>query len=269
MIAEVRFHHLMNPQHCLWRFPPEQLRLRHGEIHVWRADLNEQSAYVRSILPFLTSTDLRRVESFHFQKNREHFILGRGILRLLLENYLDIEPDQLRICYGQFGKPALAESSNTRRLHFNVSHSHELALFAFARDVQLGVDVEYVRPDFAFKDVARQFFSPAEFEKLLRLQPDQMIEAFFNCWTRKEAYIKAVGKGLSIPLDQFEVSFAPSEPAALLSVKDSTTDVPWSLQELSPGPGYVAAIVTEKGEWRLSCWHWGGASKLIKRHRSN
>ena len=244
----------MAPQPSFWCFPLEPPRLEPDEIHVWRADLNKQSDRVNSFFQVLNPTEKARAERFQFQKHRDRFVIARGILRVILGRYLNVEPERLQIFYGAYGKPVLADVHKENRLHFNVSHSHGLTLYAMARKRKLGIDLEYVREDLATENIAEQFFSRGEIEKLLKLPPSQRAKAFFNCWTRKEAYVKAVGKGLSIPLDQFEVSFAPDEPAVLLS--ESGTVSGWSLRELSPGLGYVAALAFEGVAGRLSHWQW-------------
>lgn len=243
---------LTKPSFWCLPFPP---RLERDEIHVWRTDLNEQSDELQSFLGVLNATERTRAERFHFKKDRDRFVIARGILRMILGRYLHVEPERLQICYGPHGKPALADVHKKDRLHFNVSHSHSLTLYAIARERELGMDLEYVRHGFATESIARHVFSPGEIEKFLKLPPSQRDQAFFNCWTRKEAYVKAVGKGLSLPLNQLEVSFAPGEPAALLSENGKNVSG-WSLRDLSPGPGYVAAIAIEGVVSGLSNWQW-------------
>jgi 4'-phosphopantetheinyl transferase len=142
-------------------------------------------------------------------------------------------------------------------LSFNLTHSHQLALYAVTRRREIGVDLEYVRADFADEQIAERFFSPREVAALRTVPENLLKEAFFHCWTRKEAYVKAKGEGLSIPLDQFDVSLAPGEPALLLSTRDDPQEADrWSLQALFPGSGYVAALAVEGRTWRLKCWQW-------------
>ena len=159
--------------------------------------------------------------------------------------------------YGPQGKPDVAASQNSSRLRFNLSHSGELALVAVSRNVELGVDVEQIKPDFAGLEIARRFFSPQECAKLECVLPNARADAFFDCWTRKEAYIKARGGGLSIPLDSFEVAFAPGEEPALLQVRNSH-DAPshWRFHALHPDPGYKAALAVEGDDHELRLWEW-------------
>src|SRR6185295_10633961 len=158
----------------------------------------------------LEAGELERAGRFHFEKHRRHFVVGRGGLRYVLARYLDLKPEEFRFSYGEYGKPALEE------IQFNMSHSHGVALFAVARDRELGVDVEHVRADFASEDIAQRFFSRVEVAAFNALQKEEQVAGFFRCWTRKEAYIKAIGRGLSEPLDAFDVTLAPGEAAALL-----------------------------------------------------
>ncbi len=240
-----------------WCPPPENLTLGNDEVHVWRAFLDLPASQVQSLQQTLVAEELRRAERYYFQKDREHFIVARGLLRAILGRYLRIEPSQLRFCYGPHGKPELAGQTGGEALRFNVSHSHGLALYALTRDRKIGVDLERIRPDLADEKIAERFFSPREVAVLRALPTNMQPEAFFACWTRKEAYLKARGEGLALCLDQFDVSLAPGEPAALLSTNGDPQEVSrWSLQELDPGPGYVAALAVEGHAWQLKCWQW-------------
>jgi 4'-phosphopantetheinyl transferase len=170
----------------------------------------------------------------------------------------------VHLAYNAYGKPELAPDSNAPPLRFNLSHSHELALFGFAYGREIGIDIEYIRPTFAREQIAAQFFSPRENAALRLLAADQHALGFFNCWTRKEAYIKARGQGLSLPLDQFDVSLTPGEPAVLLQTRDIPQEAArWSLHALAPGPGYLAALAVEGREWSLSTWHWSGQPETL------
>ena len=240
-----------------WYPPPVPLTLGNNEVHVWCASLDLPASQVQSLQNTLVIEELRRAERYYFQKDRKHFIVARGVLRDILGRYLKIEPGQLRFCHNPYGKPGLAGETGGETLCFNVSHSHGLALYAITRDRAVGVDVEFIRPDLATEDIAERFFSPREVAVLRTLPANIQPEAFFNCWTRKEAYIKAKGKGLSIPLDQFDVSLAPGEPATLLSVNGESKEASrWSLQELDVGSGYAAALAAEGHDWQLKCWQW-------------
>ncbi len=238
-----------------WRPSPHDLRLFHNDVHVWRAELNHSTGTAQSFVPLLAPDERSRAEKFHFQKDRDRFIIARAFLRVILSRYLQLRPDQLRFCYGPYGKPSLIGIEGEQAVRFNVSHSHDLALYAIARGREVGVDVEYMREDFASEKIAEHFFSRGEVDALRELPANRRTEAFFNCWTRKEAYIKGTGVGLSLPLGQFDVSLVPGEAAALLSVRENIPGASnWSLRELIPGPSYAAAIAIEGSNCRLSCW---------------
>jgi 4'-phosphopantetheinyl transferase len=224
---------------------------------VWRASLDLDAARIQDLHCTLTPDEQERADRFHFQKDRDHYIVARGTLRAILGRYLVVEPSALRFCYSSYGKPALAETFGGNELSFNLAHSHQLALYAVTRRREIGVDLEYVRADFADEGIAERFFSPREVAALRTVPQNLRKEAFFNCWTRKEAYVKAIGEGLSMPLDQFDVSLAPGEPALLMSTrKDPQEAARWSLQALFPGSGYVAALAVEGHSWQLKCWQW-------------
>lgn len=228
-------------------------------MHVWRAALDARAAEVEALFGTLSPEERERAERLRFEKDRRHFIVARGTLRALLGRVLRAEPAGLSFVYEAYGKPALSRVEGRESIHFNVSHSGGLALYALARDRRVGLDVERVRADFAPEQIAEQFFSEDEVRRLRALPAALRAEGFFNCWTRKEAYIKARGEGLSFPLERFAVSLSPHEPARLLSVGGSTREAErWSLRRLRPGVGYVGAVAAEGRGWRLECWEWDG-----------
>lgn len=171
--------------------------------------------------------------------------------------YLSTAPEQLRFCYNSFGKPALLSDSVGKELRFNVAHSGGHALYAFSRKRELGIDIEHLREDFDYLEIAEHYFSQYEISTLRALPVEVQARGFFNCWTRKEAYLKAHGTGLSFPLDGFDVSLVPGEPTRLLSVKDDSQAASrWSLQEINVDSGYVAALAVEGADWCMKCWQW-------------
>jgi 4'-phosphopantetheinyl transferase len=238
-----------------WSVPPEALLLGNEEVHVWRAKLDLQSSCVQSLIQILSADERTRAERFYFQKDRERFIVARGLLRVILGRYTNMEPSQLQFCYNPYGKPDLANESGGNGLCFNLSHSDGLALYAITRGRQIGVDIERIRPDLAGDQIAERFFSPREVKALRSLPPSLQPVGFFNCWTRKEAYIKARGKGLTLPLDQFDVSLVPGEQAVLLGVSgDPEESSRWSLLDFLPGTGYAAALAVEGSHWVAKYW---------------
>ena len=240
-----------------WDSPPKKLILPSNAVHVWRAALHVSASYLRTLEDTLAADERARAERFYFQKHREHFITGRGLLRNILSRYLEKEADQLRFCYNSYGKPALTEETGAEGLCFNLSHSHGIALYAITHDREIGIDIEYFRPDVEAEKLAERFFSPREAAVLRALPEHLRKEGFFNCWTRKEAYIKAEGEGMSIPLSAFDVSLTPGEPAALLRTqKHPQKTSRWSLQALNLEPDYAAALAVKGHDWELKCWQW-------------
>jgi 4'-phosphopantetheinyl transferase len=228
--------------------PFHSLTLGPDEVHLWHAVLDEQAA--ESLKPILSDDEISRANRFHFTKDRNHFIVGRGLLRKLVAAYLGMDSAGLRFSYGEKGKPSLQERDAA--INFNLAHSRGMAIYAFSRGRELGVDIEFIKEDLEAEKIAKRFFSPCEIQALQAVPAELRTHAFFNCWTRKEAYIKARGEGLSMPLDEFDVSLSPGEPAALLrNYKDTGEVSRWSMQSIAAAEGYVAALVVEGHNWRL------------------
>jgi 4'-phosphopantetheinyl transferase len=227
----------------MWLDAPSSSSLSSGEVHVWRAHLEQPPEVLQRLLHTLDTDEQTRASRFHFDKHRRQFIVGRGFLRSLLGRYLEVKPEEVRFAYGPYGKPTLDNAHHAGALRFNASHSHELALYAFAQDHEVGIDLEYIKEGFATQEIAERFFSKYEVEVLRALPRHEQAEGFFRCWTRKEAYIKAIGSGLSHPLDQFDVTLAPNEPAALLrDHRDAEAITRWDMFDLDLPAGYVGAL---------------------------
>ena len=191
---------------------------------------------------FLSADEIARAERFLMEQDRARFISCRAALRRVLAGLLGSHPAVVEFEYSPFGKPALA-GQHRAEVHFNVSHSQDLAVIAASRRHAVGIDVEQLRPDFASEDIARRFFSPSEREALAQLPAEVRVDAFFRCWTRKEAFVKAIGEGLSFPLDAFEVTLGPNQPPRLLRVgADPAAASTWSLHDLPVPSGFVAAL---------------------------
>jgi|SRR5688572_22460025 len=227
----------------MWLEPPSSLSLSSEEVHVWRAHLEPPPELLQGLLRTLDTDEQTRASRFHFEKHRRRFIAGRGVLRSLLGRYLEIKPEEVRFAYGPYGKPTLDATHHAGPLRFNASHSHELAVYAFAQDHDVGIDVEYIKEDFATQEIAERFFSKYEVGILRALPREEQGAGFFRCWTRKEAYIKAIGSGLSHPLDQFDVTLAPNEPAALLrDHRDPEVATHYEMFNVDLPAGYVGAL---------------------------
>ena len=211
-----------------------------GEIQVWYASLDRPVSRFQELL----SQDERdRAGRFIFERDRIQYIVRRGILRILLGCYLGVEPGLVRFNYSNNDKPALADSYDRTELHFNLSHSEGMAVYAFTSDREIGIDIEQIQDIPDMEQIFERFFSPGEKEVFHILSESKRKEAFFNCWTRKEAFIKATGDGLSRPLDGFDVSLVPGEPARLLEIEGNSEEVSrWFMQDLKGAPGFAAAL---------------------------
>jgi 4'-phosphopantetheinyl transferase len=226
-----------------------RLKLASAEVHLWQARLNKPLA--DCVERHLSADEIARADRFHFAKDRNEFVAARGLLRTLLSTYLGIKSDELRFSYAEQGKPSLHESQQSG-VNFNLAHSHGMAIYAFSHSREVGVDLEYMREDLADEKIAERFFSQREIKTLAGLPIESRKQAFFNCWTRKEAYIKARGEGLSIPLDEFDVSLEPGEPAVLLANQKEPAEVMrWTMRSIAVPAGYEAALVVEGRGWRL------------------
>ena len=249
----------MNHSNQPWNITQDNVMLGANEVHVWKASLEAPLSTIYSLQHLLSEAEVKRAWQFYVEKDRLHWIVAHGILRMLLGHYLDSDPRVVSFVTNDYGKLFIAHPSDGIRLRFNLTHSGDIALYAFTYDRHVGVDVEYMRAGIDFEKLAQNHFSPYECAVLRALPPALREEAFFLCWTRKEAYIKARGSGLSIPLDQFDVSLTPGEPAELLdSREDPHGTANWSLHALTPGERYAGALVVEGTDRHLSCWQWSG-----------
>jgi 4'-phosphopantetheinyl transferase len=211
------------------------------QVHLWTVHLEASEDIFTRSLSWLSEEETSRAERFRFDRHRRAFVIGRAALRTLLARYLGTEAAAIQFVYGPHGKPALADPSCS--LRFNASNSGSLAAFAFTTGCEIGVDVEQHRPLSDFENIADRFFSPEETAELLNLPPNEKTAGFFNCWTRKEAFIKAMGGGLSIPLDSFRVTLQPGVPARMVSLDGSEEAARgWTLHHFDPAPDYAGAI---------------------------
>ncbi|HEX2960812.1 MAG TPA: 4'-phosphopantetheinyl transferase superfamily protein [Ignavibacteriales bacterium] len=228
--------------------------LKENEIHVWHVFAG--SALPSGLQNVLTDQEIKRACGYYFAKDRENFIISRGVLRVLIARYLNTSSERVNLLFNEYGKPFL---KGERALKFNVSHSNGILLFAFAWNYELGVDIELIRPDFADMEIAGRFFSKNEMLALSVL-PDELRKiAFFNCWTRKEAYIKAKGMGLSIPLDSFDVSLCPGDPPELLCDHDAPEETgKWKLFNLNVPRDYCAALAVKGNPGEIIQLRWSG-----------
>lgn len=219
--------------------PPNPPVLEYGEVHLWRARLETGAGRMRGFYEALSPDEQARAERFRFQRHRDRFVVAHGLLRDILARYLGTDPKRLHFRYGPQGKPALTRDCGGDFLQFNLSHSQGTALYALACGREVGVDLERIRPDWVDDQVAERLFSLQEVAILRRLPQRERQEAFVRCWTRKEARVKACGRGITTHPE-------PDDQA-------TTGCVLW---ELALDPDLVAAVAVEGGDFRLKCWRW-------------
>jgi len=234
------------------------LELSPGEIHIWSLRLDPPQDVVERLGRPLASDEWERAHRFRFDKHRRQYVVGRGALRTLVAAYTGTRPEQVQFRYGDRGKPYLANPAGD--LELNLSNSDEMALVGFVRGVEIGVDIEFLKPMPDCEQISERFFSESERDVLRALPADRKEEAFFNCWTRKEAYLKAVGTGLAAPLDSFDVTLAPGEPPRMLTLEGNAEQAArWYFEHFRPAESYIGALAIEGdppggGAWRVRTW---------------
>jgi 4'-phosphopantetheinyl transferase len=206
----------------------------------------------------LSIDESARAQRFRFEKDRDRFIVGRGLLRNILGLYLDSRPESIQFMYGLHGKPGLVKEINPKKLCFNLAHSGDLILIGVTQDRMIGIDIERIQAILNVQQLVGQYFSPMEIAEYTTLSSERKLDAFYSCWTRKEAYVKARGEGLSIPLDQFSVSMIPGKSEIRMKFIDQEGKAlpDWSVLSIDPdpAPGYVAALVASGDDWKVSLW---------------
>jgi 4'-phosphopantetheinyl transferase len=228
-------------------------------VHVWRISLDWSPVQVQAFYDVLSPDEQKKADRFHFAADRLRYVTGRGVLRTMLARCTGLDAAHLSFEYGAFGKPSLAPGSINMPLQFNVSHSGELVLIALTLGRVVGVDVEAVRDNLDMDRIAASFFSPHEQKALRSLPEHSRSGAFFDCWARKEAFIKAIGGGLSIPLQQFDVCLSPEPETGLLATRpDPNEALRWDIRALPIDPRYRAAVAIEGKGGQLTMFDWSG-----------
>jgi 4'-phosphopantetheinyl transferase len=241
-----------------WPSAPVGLKPAADEVHVWAAALDRSAEEVAALARSLCREERERAARFRHAASRDEFVVARAFLRFLMGECLGVAPHE--VCFSQTarGKPRLA--ANPPPVCFNVSHSHGVALFALTSRCEVGVDLERVRPFSDEVGLAERFFTPREAAALRALDARGRVETFFRLWTRKEAYLKAHGLGLSYGLERVEVSHAADDPAHIVHIDgDREAAARWSLRTLFPAVGYVGALALRSHDYRLCCWRWQDA----------
>src|SRR5215472_3418387 len=232
--------------------PAKIRRLVRGAVHIWQIDLLSAWERIQDCHQFLADDEVQRAERFHFERDRRRFVAAHAAMRNILARYLGVPARELLFHVAEKGKPQLGSRLSRSGLRFNLSHSRDRALLAVTLDSEIGVDIEFINPEAAGEEIANRFFSSREAGVLRSLRPEDRVHAFFDCWTRKEAYIKAIGKGLSVQLDSFDVAFGPGESARLLRVEGAPEELSrWSMYAVAVPQGYAAAVVVGGKQHRL------------------
>ncbi len=274
------------PTSRAWLSPPPTFALVPNEAHVWLIEANDAVVRASRLETLLSSAERERTARFKFERDRRLYTVAHAALRSILAGYLNVAPGDLEFEIGPRGKPRLAPTFSNDSLEFNLSHSSEVALIAVTREQEIGVDVERIKEDFAFAEVAERYFTTREVSAIRALPEDLQRRAFYQCWTSKEAFLKAKGVGLSGELDEVEIVLAgeggapranpwhlPVGPGGgILSqspgprpgleskdlVQVKSTLPGWHLSELNPCDGYVGAVVLDGREFDLECYNWPG-----------
>jgi 4'-phosphopantetheinyl transferase len=246
-----------SPEMTEWILPAAFPNLAANTVHIWRASLEIDRETLGKYARVLSDEERARAERFVHERDRVSYIASHGFLRELLARYLDCRPEGLEFAAGAHGKPAISAPGPALGLSFNLSHAHGVGVAAIVRGREIGVDVEKIRPEFAGEEIAERYFSAAEIAELKQLPQEQRATAFFLCWTRKEAYVKALGEGLRFPLDRFSVSLTPGGPVQLLAGDAGRWGIRSFEAPTSAGMTHVGAVVCEGKDWTAQLLEWG------------
>ncbi|MDP2606150.1 MAG: 4'-phosphopantetheinyl transferase superfamily protein [Deltaproteobacteria bacterium] len=234
-----------------------------GQVHVWLVRADDAALCMACCENLLATAERERAARFKFEKDRRLYTVAHAALRSILAGYLNIAPGDLEFEIGQRGKPRLAPTFSKDSLEFNLSHSSEVALLAVTREREIGVDVEHIKEQFAFAEVAERYFTTREVSALRALPEALQRRAFYQCWTSKEAFLKAKGVGLSGELDEVEIVLAGEG-----RVQVKSTLPGWYLSELNPCAGYVGAVAWEGTDFDLNCYGWTGPAQGTRHSHS-
>lgn len=241
----------------VFSLPPSDLKLTLNEIHFWSTCLDQPQLEVHALEKMLSREEKIRAKNFHFERHRTRFIVGRGFLRTILGRYLGVKPGRLQLLHGKNGKPALAGAYADTGVSFNLSHSKGQALYAITLGREIGVDIEYIHDFFEMEQIADNILSASEKIAFRELPRQKKIKVFFKWWTRKEAFLKALGTGLSQSMDMIDISTFYGEETAGEKIEVCSDEISkWSIHDIEPVPGFAAAFAIEGRSWRLHCRQW-------------
>lgn len=242
---------------CFWYPGPITPTISPQEAHVWVAPLHALISQVDELRQCLSLDELERARRYRSVGHQNRFIISRGILRIILGRYINKPPEQLHFDYGCYGKPVLLQDSGPNDIQFNLSHSHDYAVYSIAPNARLGIDLEYIHPFSEIRQLANRFFDPEEKNAFFTLPLEQQTDAFFRYWTQTEAYIKAKGQSLSYAFDHPTINIGAERSNSLGSANtDSENTSNRSLYQFSPAPNYTASLVIEGNNWQVSCWKY-------------
>ncbi len=240
-----------------WHTPIEEMTISPNTVHIWKVKLTPQENQLSALQNLLSPDERHRAQRMKFQQHRNAFIAAHSALRLLLGRYLNVAASSIKFCQEAQGKPSLLMPSPTPHLLFNLSHSPHCALYAFALEREVGIDLEYKHRTMNCQSLIERVCSEQEKAVIAKLEPDEQQQIFLACWTRKEAYLKATGKGISFPLHAITVSLSPTAPASLLKVEtDAQEPQRWAMQEILVDADHVGALVVEGHNWNSVYWEW-------------
>lgn len=240
-----------------WFLEPVEIKIMMDDIHVWVVDVDRHFARVESFYKTLDLRERERAGRFNFQLHGQRYIVAHGLLRQIIGRIIDLPPEAIVYRYGKLGKPYLVGDHKTDNLQFNLSHCEGLVLIGLSRRRRVGVDIEGIRDVPDFIQVARRFFGPREIAALQGSSPADRLLLFYKIWTLKEAYLKGLGCGLSVPLDVFEVPASSYSPALHKFDEINIDNIPgWEVMPLAPVPGYIGAVAGEGRNWKLKCRSW-------------
>ena len=246
----------MTTSATIWHAPNNNLRLVEHQAHVWCADLDLSTARVEQLHQLLSPDESERACRFHFERHRRRYIVGRGLLRCILSKYLDTDPRSIEFEYAPRGKPSLKHQPSHGKLFFNLSHSHELVLYAIAPRPLIGVDLEYIRSMSRIDDMARRYFFPSEYAKIKAMKANEKSRTFFNYWTCKEAYLKSTGAGLA-GLEKIEVLMeTPNNVSLKITNERGQVREDWFVRQIHPKNGYSGALVLSGKHWQLKYYSY-------------